>query len=44
MREEPMLRDVRGVMDRSGTILEDAAGATLLFALVFAGLAMPGLF
>jgi hypothetical protein len=43
-KEVPMLRDVRVVMGRSATILEDAAGVTLLFVLVFAGLAMPGLF
>ena len=40
-----MLNEVKAVIERSSaTLLEDALGVFSLFAIVFVGLTMPGLF
>ena len=40
-----MLSEVKAVIERSSaTLLQDALGVVSLFALVFVGLSMPGLF
>lgn len=40
-----MLHDVKRAVERSSaTVLQDALGVASLFAMVFAGLSMPGLF
>ena len=40
-----MLTDVKAAVKRSSaTVLQDALGVAGLFALLFAGLSMPGLF
>ena len=40
-----MLNEVKAAIERSSaTLLQDALGVVSLFALVFVGLSMPGLF
>jgi hypothetical protein len=39
-----MLRGMKSLIDRtSGTVLDDAMGIVALFAILFAGLSLPGL-